>query len=638
MVKPVQTTVCRPGLLGRCAQKAIADLSNPKALAPVILLESSVLAGRCYHAEKRGGVVEFRERFIEEFLTALVWFFGVSSLNAAGDFIAKGFNLDTKIDVGKDKLSDEYGKLKKHIKSPLERFTDGKSKGFKDLLTRVKFSKILLCTLTSVYVVGSIIPKFKNSVTENNPDPNQNSIAASMFGGLFRGKSSEKQASKIINSNYSSMPKFLESARNTDMQFRGGLNLAALSHNLENDNIYKMLTVDTGIVGGRAINARNDDEKIEIIVRDVGSLYFYMASTHHVAHFLSDDKFNFFGDKNARGVNLNKRMGISTNLDPRIVQYLNEQMVENFGSNTKSKQEFEIFMTEIFGRENKELVKVLKEQSTKAGHTVNLDDFLREVKKHTPDNMRFIEKNAINAAKLNNQVITGSSVMRIARHLEELDSKEPEPVADFIKSLYNESDRIYKATAEGLDAKVNNNQLIKMIDKLVELELPVDKEELDKAIKFRDKHLKQIKLEGDFVVTAQIEDVIHDGLVRKQSFFNEAFSKSNPDIKDPRKYVSIKSLSDTREHINSYAECLKENLAKVFNDKTEITVNDLRKALKMFQNKNLGMKALYTSIGLGVSAYFLSCGIPKFQYYITKKRTGNDDFPGVKGLNTAQSK
>ncbi|MDD3013414.1 MAG: hypothetical protein PHC34_06895 [Candidatus Gastranaerophilales bacterium] len=632
MVKPVQTTFGSQNWLGKFAQKAVADLSNSKALTPVLLLEGSVLTGRCYHAKKRGGAVELKERFIEEFLTAIVWLFGITSLNKAGDFIAKKFNLDTTVDVGKDKISDEYGKLKEYMKSPLEKFTDGKSKRFKDILTGVKFTKIILCTLTGIYVVGSMIPKYKNSVTENDMKNQKQK--------LLKQRSPQRQEQKAVNKDSVSMQKFLESAKDSNTNFKGGSSLISLSHKLENDNIYKILTMDAGIIGGRSINSRNEDEKFEIVLRDISSMYFYMASTHHIAHCLADDKFNFFGNKNATGLNLNKKMGISTNLDPRIAEYLNSQILKEFDTVSKSKEEFNFdkFMTNIFGKKQSELVKILTKQATKTDHTMNLKDFLNEIK-HA-ENKEFIKINAVNAAKLNNQVVTGSGVMRISRYLEELASKKqiPQAVESLVEFFHTESERIYKNTAEGvIDKRINNDEIIENIDDLLKSGLS-DFEREKMGIENLKTHLGQVKPDGNFIVTAQIEDIVNDGLIRKQSFLNKAFSESNPDIMNPKKYVSFSSFNETKGNIQKYSECLKKNLEQSFKDKGNITIEDLQKTLKKFQNKNLGMKALYTSVGLGVSAYFLSSGIPKFQYYMTKKRTGNNEFPGVKGLNTAENK
>jgi hypothetical protein len=520
MVKSVQTTFGSRNWPGKFAQKAVADLSNSKALASVLLLEGSVLTGRCYHAQKRGGYVELRERFIEEFLTGIVWLFGITSLNKVGNFVAKKFNFDTTIDVGKDKISEEYGKLKDHFKSPLERFTDGKSKRFKDILSRVKFSKIILCTLTGIYVVGSMIPKYKNSVTENDKKNQGQKGFAAALTGVFEDKFAKKQAQKTTNSDSFSMQKFLETAKNSSTNFKGGLNLVSLSHNLENNNIYKILTMDAGIIGGRSINSRNEDEKYEIVLRDVCSIYFYMASTHHISHFLSDDKFNFFGKKNATGLNLDKRMGVSTNLDPRIAEYLNNQILKEFDTTSKSKEGFnyEKFMTGIFGKEQPDLVKILKHEAEtqKEKHTLNLDNFLKILEDHSYENIDFIRRNAKNAAKLNNQLITGSGVMRIARHLEEL--KTDKQVAEQLKILPGDtievkrlkklpelflkaSDMLYKHTANGKEIhSVSNKIIIKMIDDLAKLNLSINneklrklhKEEMDIVAKFKEEHLKQV--------------------------------------------------------------------------------------------------------------------------------------------------
>jgi len=622
-----------PGWTGAYARKAVADLSNPKALAPVILLETSVLTGRCYHAKERGGWVELRERLLEETLTAAVWFFGITTLNNIGDAIAKRFGLNTKIDVGSDKIPDEFGKLKNHMKGPLQRFTDGKSKTFKNTLTKVKFAKIVLSTLTGIYVVGNIIPRFKNSVTANaKAHPEENSIKAAMLDVFFRGKSSKSIPQNAQNNN-DTLEKLHKSTKNTELKFKGSL--ASLSHKLETDNIYKMLTVDTGIVTGRASNARNDDEKIEIVVRDVGSLYFYMASTHHVANFL------------ANGLNIDDRMGISTKLDPRIAEELDQNIIKQLDDKSKSgsmsKEEFNKFMTQIFGKENSELVKNLKEQSAKTDHTMNLDEFLNRTK-HA-ENFKFIKANAQTAARLNNQVITGSGIMRISRNLEELIQAKERKDNELFKFFSDESGRIYKNTSKGaIDQAFNKDKTLKMIDKFIALDIPVNKEELQKlhkneikeAIKLKE-HIKQVKPDGNFIVTAQIDDIVHDGLIRDQGFLKKALSISTPESEDPRKYVSLKSYVSTKANIQAYADCLKTRMEQKFRDKDVISSAEFKEELGKFKNRTLKMKALYISAGLGVSAYFLSTVIPELQQYITEKRTGYKGFPGAKNINTTNT-
>ena len=50
---------------------------GPNAILP---LESSVITGRSAAAAKRGGWMEFQERFLEETVVAVIWLWGVDAM------------------------------------------------------------------------------------------------------------------------------------------------------------------------------------------------------------------------------------------------------------------------------------------------------------------------------------------------------------------------------------------------------------------------------------------------------------------------------------------------------------------------------------------------------------------------------
>ena len=51
--------------------------------------------------------------------------------------------------------------------------------------------------------------------------------------------------------------------------------------------------------------------------------------------------------------------------------------------------------------------------------------------------------------------------------------------------------------------------------------------------------------------------------------------------------------------------------------------------LKKVKNKNLMYNGINFAAGFAVAAAFLSTFIPKIQYYMTRKTTGIDAFPGT---------
>ena len=63
----------------------ITTMTKADAMAPIVALEGTVVAGRTYQAYKRGKWDEAIERFIEETMGSIVWLCGVKALNNLGD-------------------------------------------------------------------------------------------------------------------------------------------------------------------------------------------------------------------------------------------------------------------------------------------------------------------------------------------------------------------------------------------------------------------------------------------------------------------------------------------------------------------------------------------------------------------------
>ncbi|MCK7470127.1 MAG: hypothetical protein MZU95_04475 [Desulfomicrobium escambiense] len=123
-------------------QNAINLLDEPQGLLPVILLETAVTSGRSYQGAKRGGWIEFRERFVEESMAALIWLFGVKALQKAFDFaLHKGFKYNTKFDHVTDKLAQSSDNFMNMLKTPLENFTKGRNAKFTNKLAALKLAK-----------------------------------------------------------------------------------------------------------------------------------------------------------------------------------------------------------------------------------------------------------------------------------------------------------------------------------------------------------------------------------------------------------------------------------------------------------------------------------------------------------------
>ena len=123
-------------------------------------------------------------------------------------------------------------------------------------------------SLLSTAFVGFALPKINQGITK-----------------FFMSKDTAKEVKKVNNENpqqtnfgFVSMEDFTKNiSKKGKPSFKGGIEIVA--HYLENNKICKLLTSDVGITTGRVTSARNKDEGLEYLFRDVASSFFYTAST-----------------------------------------------------------------------------------------------------------------------------------------------------------------------------------------------------------------------------------------------------------------------------------------------------------------------------------------------------------------------
>lgn len=286
------------------ARKFVSGLAKGDALLPVVLLEATVIAGRTYHAYDRGGFVEARERATEEILGAIFWLGGVAAFNKMGDALGKKLLKldDVDFEVGKDA-----------VRNPLKNYQNKIPKYGAKTLAAFKFTKIASSILLANAVIGFIVPKLNQAITNKY----QNSL-----------EELDKKREKSIK-NSDNKDDFIKNTDNKDSKgtsFKGsGVQaLLSMAHNFENDAKYKLISTDAGIAGGRAINARNKHERREILFRDLSSIYFYMFCKNHINSLL-----NFL------------TTGRTTRLDPVSTNTLDTHLRENMRDKTYSAEEFE---------------------------------------------------------------------------------------------------------------------------------------------------------------------------------------------------------------------------------------------------------------------------------------------------------
>ena len=149
----------------------------------------------------------------------------------------------------------------------------------------------------------------------------------------------------------------------------------------------------------------------------------------------------------------------------------------------------------------------------------------------------------------------------------------------------------------------------------------------------------QPQIEGVSVLAqSQAEAIFKGGALNVPEFWDNVFTVAKgveketkvingvrtqvitPNHKNPFKYVSQKDLDGTIEKIRNYTKGILKKASGA-----NITPELLEKAYK----NNMFKNSMNWGIGFAISAAFLSTIIPKIQYWITKKTTGSNTFPGT---------
>ena len=255
---------------------------------PVIALEAFVEAGRTYQAYQRGGFDEARERITEEFSGAVFWLGGVTALNALFEKIGqKILKLPNKaVDIASDDVRKPLSNYLEH-----ERTKDG-AKILEKTMAKFKFIKVISSVLIANAFIGFVLPKINQAITRS----------------YHKNKPQEQNNTLINNTSDTFVPRptmetFKDGKDENNKNVAFGMNLLSIANKFESDRNYKLLSVDAGTASGRAISARNNDERVEILFRDLTSIYFYMFNMQNMNTWLNKIEQNGTGricQRNAR--------------------------------------------------------------------------------------------------------------------------------------------------------------------------------------------------------------------------------------------------------------------------------------------------------------------------------------------------
>ncbi len=500
-------------------------------LARFIALEAFVETGRTYQAYQRGGFDEGRERITEEFTGAVFWLGGVKAFNAINDKIGKAIlkMKNAKFDLGRDSARDtvrnfiyEEGKLG-------NTFTD-------KTVARFKAAKLVASILMANAMIGFVVPKINQSITRyyhRNDKP-----IAEQTQNL---QEQNQNNSDNIEPPRPGMDKFLNKSdkkQNKDISFGSKFSMFDFAYLLENNTTCQLLSTDVGTATGRTISARNNDERREILFRDLSSIIFYMFNMPFV---------NWLMNKIEQG-------GKGRRIDSVNADYTTELMKQ-----------------------------IVRENGGKITAKVLGDEMLGENK----------------------------------------DFKLPKEFKDKYKCGFIELDENFKNVLSQIP-EVNTPEKLEQYSKLAE--------EMSKL---------QPQIEGKSRITLeQLERMFKGGYLNNPEFLKNlyelSFGKNKKtglaEFLNPYKFISTDTIAEIDDDVKFYVESIIKKAKKSGDIISTINEDMLTKACKA----NFRYNVLNWGTGFAISALFLSTLIPKMQYWITKKVTGNDAFPGTEEYRKQQ--
>ena len=342
------------------ARSFVTKLNKDGAILPVVLLEATVTGGRTYQAYKRDGFVEARERVTEESLGAIFWLFGATMAAALFDKIGQKFLKIPKNmpDVGRDKIRGPFNNFVNKVASVLN-LSAAQKDAVKTNLARFSVGKTAASLVTACLFIGYVVPKLNQAITkhlfgkmsqkdpnhEKAPDPRTNKLTIKDARAIFSAKGISINAVENFKASNSSLKNPAGLSKNSTPSFGlGADSMLRIVQNFQTNDVWKLLGTDVGTVTGRTANARNKDERIEILFRDVSSIYFYCFSMPAIVAFMNKkDTFK----------------GLNTKLNPMSAMEVHNHMVKRMAESGFDKMQPESFKNMMLGNELNDVEKDL---------------------------------------------------------------------------------------------------------------------------------------------------------------------------------------------------------------------------------------------------------------------------------------
>ena len=574
-------------------RKFVTMLDKKGAILPVLLLEATVTGGRTYQAYKRDGFVEARERVTEESLGAIFWLFGATMAGKLFDKIGQTFMKVPKNmpDVGRDGLRTPYNNFINKTAAILRIPADKKELLSKNL-AKFAVGKTFASLITACLFIGYVVPKVNQAITkhlygrmskkdpnhEKAPNPYTNRLTIKDARAIFSAKGVSINAVENFKAHkdLAAMDSTTAAARKDRPSFKGGADsLLRIVQNFEENDIWKLMGTDVGTVTGRTANARNKDERVEILFRDLSSIYFYCFSMPAIVAFMNKkDSFK----------------GLNTKLNPMSAMQVHNSLVQKMADAGIKEMTPEAFSEAALGNDEnykklyekifpkqpepqaKKILGFIKVKPEKVYRTISVEEFEKIVDKNASD--------LFASAKAEDKQTLIDALKAKAKQMSAL---QPEKLKD-------------------------KNSILK--------EKVLTESQVEDVLK------GGWAREPEFL-KGILNDIFEDKII--DPFKEKSTAKRTNPLSNPYKYIPLSDIEDRRQRILGYVQSIVEE-AK--NRKGNVNFESMLKLNKRNTTKN----GLFMGLAMGVSALFLSTIIPKVQYYITYLRTGKNSFPGTEDM------
>ncbi len=562
MINPVNFRIQNASAM----RKFVTSLDKAGAILPVVLLEATVTGGRTYQAYQRDGFVEARERVTEESLGAIFWLFGAKMFGSLFDKLGQKFlNIPKKMpDVGRDIVRTPFDNYIDRARKLLN-ITPEQASKLKSNLANYSVGKTAASIIMACLFIGYVVPKLNQGITrylfgkmnqadpnhEKAPDPYKSKLTLKDARTLFNAKDVSINAVENFKATQDKDGINPVTGLRKDLpSFKGGADTALrIVQNFEENDVWKLMGTDVGTVTGRTANARNKDERIEILFRDVSSIYFYCFSMPAIVSFMN--KKDSFG-------------GLNTKLNPMSAMDVHNKLIdlmENSGEkvvDSKSKEVKDIKMS----------LDKFKEMTMGKDLNQELYDKVFEPRPE-PQTKKYLFGLIKKKQELEPRIIKLDDFNKI------IDSNVDESKAREIKQIAKKMSELMQPAKYFADEKVRANILTET-------------------------QVKDI-LQGGYMRKPEV----------MSEFLNNIFKeKGSPKpLSNPHKYISLSKIEDRRQRLLGYVEAIIKDAEK----SGEVSAKRMLELNKRNMRKNgifmgiaMGVSALFLSTIIPKVQYYIT--------------------------------